>query len=226
MTKIEIRGLPIDVGTREQILAEAERLRQTGGAILTVNPLMLDSARDRAVLSLFSRFELKIPDGRGLLRPIRKAGGKGEIFPGIELAEALLSDGGRVAFIGGRGNVAERAFLNMKARYPIEKAFVFDGYSFTDRAVAEALVTTRPDLCFVCLGSPKQEFLIDRLRRFSTGTVYLGLGGTFDVWSGDTPRAPQIFRKTGTEWLYRMAREPRRLKNLPALFRFRLEREK
>ncbi|MCY0895250.1 MAG: WecB/TagA/CpsF family glycosyltransferase, partial [Alicyclobacillaceae bacterium] len=47
-----------------------------------------------------------------------------------------------------------------------------------------------------------------------------GVGGSFDVWGGTVPRAPQIFRKLNVEWLYRLLREPSRIRRQTALPRF------
>ena len=68
------------------------------------------------------------------------------------------------------------------------------------------------------LGSPKQEELIDKLKNVLKGSVMIGVGGSFDVFSGFTKEAPVIYRKLGLEWLYRTIKEPKRFKRIfPAL---------
>ena len=75
----------------------------------------------------------------------------------------------------------------------------------------EAIQALQPDLVLVALGVPAQEKLIARhLGNFSKG-VFIGVGGSFDVLSGSKRRAPALFVKTNTEWLYRILREPSRL---------------
>ena len=75
----------------------------------------------------------------------------------------------------------------------------------------EAVQALQPDLVLVALGVPAQEKLIARhLGNFSKG-VFIGVGGSFDVLSGSKRRAPALFVKTNTEWLYRILREPSRL---------------
>jgi N-acetylglucosaminyldiphosphoundecaprenol N-acetyl-beta-D-mannosaminyltransferase len=90
--------------------------------------------------------------------------------------------------------------------------------------VISELVSTVPDLVLVALGSPKQEYFIDRLKNNLPNSVMIGLGGSFDVWSGYVNRAPKIYQKLGLEWLYRTLKEPSRFKRIfPTLPLFILE---
>src|SRR5208282_1560160 len=79
------------------------------------------------------------------------------------------------------------------------------------RKITETLQTARPDIVYVALGSPKQELVIDRIRRLLPQTWWLGVGVSFSFLCGEVKRAPQWMRKSGLEWLHRMAQEPRRL---------------
>ena len=67
---------------------------------------------------------------------------------------------------------------------------------------------------FVALGAPKQEFFISELKEQMPNTIFIGVGGSFDVWSGITKRAPKIWQKLGLEWLYRTLKEPSRFKRI------------
>ena len=86
-----------------------------------------------------------------------------------------------------------------------------------------------PDIIFVALGVPLQEQLIYKhMRRFKKG-VFIGVGGSFDVLSGEKKRAPKFFVKHNLEWLYRITTEPKRLKRFwdnNVKFLFAVEREK
>ena len=73
-------------------------------------------------------------------------------------------------------------------------------------------------MLFVALGAPKQEMLISKLKQEMRNTIFIGVGGSFDVWSGAVRRAPEIYQKLGLEWLYRTIKEPSRFKRIfPAL---------
>jgi N-acetylglucosaminyldiphosphoundecaprenol N-acetyl-beta-D-mannosaminyltransferase len=64
---------------------------------------------------------------------------------------------------------------------------------------------------FVALGAPKQEMFIDQYIRNLKIPVAVGVGGSFEIITGVTRRAPRIVQRSGLEWLYRLCQEPRRL---------------
>jgi len=73
---------------------------------------------------------------------------------------------------------------------------------------------------FVALGFPRQELWIRRHAAELSGIVCMGVGGSFDVLAGRLARAPKAMRRAGLEWLYRLVREPRRLKRQLVLPQF------
>ena len=87
-----------------------------------------------------------------------------------------------------------------------------DGYVQDKDAVFDEIVQLKPDAVLVALGIPAQEILIHKhYDRFEKG-IFVGVGGSFDVLSGTKKRAPEIFIKLNLEWLYRIAKEPKRFK--------------
>ena len=81
----------------------------------------------------------------------------------------------------------------------------------------------------MALGSPKQEKFIAKARNVLNYGLMVGVGGSFDVWSGTVERAPEIYQKLGIEWLYRTVKQPERFKRIfPTLplFVLRVLREK
>lgn len=91
-----------------------------------------------------------------------------------------------------------------------------------ERALVSHLKNTKPDLILVGMGFPKQEFLMSRLSSQLDHGVMIGEGGTFDYrqFGGRVTRAPQFLRHLGLEWLWRLLREPKRLKRQLAIPRF------
>jgi N-acetylglucosaminyldiphosphoundecaprenol N-acetyl-beta-D-mannosaminyltransferase len=73
------------------------------------------------------------------------------------------------------------------------------------------------------LGAPRQEVLLFRHRKELGAAIGLGVGGSFDVWAGAATRAPAWAQKARVEWLYRLARDPRRIRRQLALARFATE---
>lgn len=223
MERSGIFGVRVDYGEREEMALAALTRLSVGGRIYTVNPLMLMYARRHPVFAaVLNRSTYNFPDGHGVCGTLKSRGARAETLPGVELGELLLSAGAmRVAFLGGRRGVARRAFRNLAAKYPgLVPVFLQDGYRYREDRVGEKLEKSAPDLCFVCLGSPKQEILIDRLSHYSPRTLFVGLGGSLDVYAGKKRRAPAFFRRHGAEWLWRMGREPLRFLKLPTLFRY------
>jgi N-acetylglucosaminyldiphosphoundecaprenol N-acetyl-beta-D-mannosaminyltransferase len=98
-----------------------------------------------------------------------------------------------------------------------------------EAAIAAALRHARPDVVLVGVGFPRQELLMARLVRGLDHGVLVGEGGSFDFreLGGAIPRAPERMRRMGLEWLWRLAREPRRLRRQLAIPRFvaRVHRE-
>jgi N-acetylglucosaminyldiphosphoundecaprenol N-acetyl-beta-D-mannosaminyltransferase len=216
-------GIPLDVGSREAVAAECAALVGVGGVIFTPNVLMLERAqREACFAELLSHADILTVDGVGVKAALALSGIKSEALAGVELGEYIVASGApSLALIGGREGVGERAFSYLKSKnLNIEKSFVISGYGYSEEHYLTLLAKRRPDICFVCLGSPRQEAFALAASRVSPGTLFLALGGSLDVYSGERRRAPRVMRRLGGEWLWRMACEPRRVRELSRLFSF------
>ena len=89
-----------------------------------------------------------------------------------------------------------------------------NGYFDNENEILNDISKSRPQVLLCALGAPKQEFLIYRLKEMLQGCVMIGVGGSFDVFSGCTKRAPVIWQKLGLEWLYRVIVQPERIKRI------------
>jgi N-acetylglucosaminyldiphosphoundecaprenol N-acetyl-beta-D-mannosaminyltransferase len=97
-----------------------------------------------------------------------------------------------------------------------------DGYFKDSETVVDRINASGADLLFVGMGSPRQEHWIsEQMPRLKT-TFRMGVGGSLDILSGASKRAPSFFRKTGTEWLCRLLLQPSRLRRQMALPLFTL----
>ena len=146
---------------------------------------------------------------------------KGRV-PGIDFAAALLGRaagmGKRLYLLGAAPGVAEQAAVNLQAAYPgLVVCGVHDGYFQEDGPVADAIRAARADIVFVCLGFPKQEKWIAANGEAAGARLYIGLGGSLDVFAGKVERAPESFQKLGLEWLYRLIRQPSRIGRMSKL---------
>ena len=77
----------------------------------------------------------------------------------------------------------------------------------------------KPDIVFVAMGSPKQELLMEEMQEVHPA-IYQGLGGSFDVYTGNVKRAPSWWVDHNLEWAYRLIKEPARIKRQIHLIRF------
>ncbi len=228
---VDLFGLRVDNLDADEAIKMALREGQGTCWVVTPNAVMLDACRRDALLcSLLNRADLSVADGAGVLLAARRQGTPLRArVAGIELGERLLAgaaeSGLRVFLLGGRAGVAERAAGRLVQRYPrLCVCGACDGYfekeGEADRCVTEYIRATRPDILFVCMGFPLQERWIEaHLHLLPDLRVVAGLGGSLDVWAGDIRRAPRLVSRVGLEWAWRMAREPRRLRQLPAILR-------
>ena len=220
--KAEVLGLPVHLNP--QLLSAAEELVCRGGHVVTLNAEMTMAARNYAPLRrVIQEAELVLPDGAGVVWALRLQGNRLRRQPGIELAEMLLSHastlGWRVAWVGARDDRLQVAARFWKRRYPqLRLQHLIHGYQPSDcwPMVEADLQRQQPELVFVGLGVPRQELWIDKVRPRGHG-LWLGVGGSFDVWSGSISRAPAFMQVLQLEWLYRLLQEPRRWRRMLAL---------
>lgn len=236
LAALSVMGLPVH-HTHDYISWLNRRLMQRKGThVVTLNAEMCMQAQQNEQLRRFiEKADLVAPDGSGIELYFRLAGGRtstGEAvpllqrYPGIELAADLLQSLGpdrKVAFYGGKPEVIEAAAENWRSRSPhLNLAIVQHGYAqgeeletFTSRLRQE-----QPDLIFVGLGVPRQEFWIAEHRHLCPDAVWIGVGGSYDIWSGVKARAPQWMQNAHLEWLYRLYQEPWRWRRMLALPQF------
>lgn len=188
--------------------------------IVTANPetLMIAEENEDFKKCLLDDNTIIVPDGIGVIKGMKmlKFQTNGTIT-GVELAKKVLEfandEKKSIYLFGAKKEVIDGMRNLLGNSYPnIEILGMQDGYVGDKQKVFEDIIDKKPDIVLVALGIPHQELLIyNNLDRFEKG-IFIGVGGTFDVLSGMKKRAPKIFIKTHTEWLYRITTEPKRLK--------------
>jgi N-acetylglucosaminyldiphosphoundecaprenol N-acetyl-beta-D-mannosaminyltransferase len=130
-----------------------------------------------------------------------------------------------VFLLGARPETIRHAHERLQHRHPRLRCVGYrDGY-FDDsdcESIVGQINASKADMLFIALGSPKQEHWIAKHRSQLEVPFCMGIGGSLDVLSGCVQRAPGVFRKTGTEWLYRLVRQPWRWRRQRVLIRFAL----
>lgn len=198
-----------------------------GGQIVTINPEMIEyGLKNEDFASLLKHADLVFPDGVGVEVGLKIKGHNIRRIAGIEFSKKMLeecaSNNFSVGFIGAKPQIIEKAVSNLKTEIPnLNICYFKDGY-FKDREEVLAEIKEKsPAFVLVALGSPRQEDFIKEARKLLPQSVMIGVGGSFDVWSGEVQRAPEIYQKLGLEWLYRTTKEPWRLKRIfPTLPKF------
>jgi len=134
------------------------------------------------------------------------------------LSAAAGKQGRSVYLLGGDKGTAEQAADVLKRQYPGVRIagtyypeFGFESDEAQMQKLIAHLTAANPDIVYVALGSPKQEWLIGQLRGYLPRAWWLGIGISFSFLSGHVKRAPQWMQRSGLEWLHRLCQEPRRL---------------
>ncbi len=229
MNRTDIMGVGFDNLTLSEAVEVAYSLIDgKGHRIVTPNSEIVYAARsDHGLREVLNKSDLVVPDGIGVVyaskilrRPL-----KGKVA-GIELGEALIkkmAENGKSLFLlGAKPGVADAAAKKLCEKYPgLIIAGVNDGYFKEDGPIIEKINASGADVCFVCLGAPKQEMWMSA-NGDEINALLLGLGGSLDVFAGNVLRAPKIFIKLGLEWFYRLCKEPWRIGRMMALPKFLL----
>lgn len=225
MSRTPLFGIPFDDLSMEEAVAGALRLIDAGGAAYAVTPnpeIVLAARKNAALKEALCGASLILPDGVGLVHASRILGHRLQHrVPGVDFAlaltERLAERQGSVFLLGAAPGVAEEAAEKLREGVPgLRIAGTHHGF-FSEREEAALLAQIEaacPDLVFVCFGSPKQELWMKKNVERLSGGLMIGLGGALDVISGRLRRAPPVLRKLGLEWLYRLLRQPKRLKRV------------
>jgi len=167
-------------------------------------------------------------DGTGAVMSLKKHGVKGVCkLPGCELwlkiIEKLSQSDKTFYLVGSKPEVIASTVENLKLQYPGVKIVGYrDGYLKDDGERAELIediVRKKPDVVFVAMGSPKQELLMEEMWQRHRA-IYQGLGGSFDVYTGNVKRAPKWWIDHNLEFAYRLVKQPTRIKRQVFLLNF------
>ncbi len=190
---------------------------------ITANPeILLEAKRDPVYRQTLTQADVRLVDGFGVWCALRLQGERPTRVTGVDFAEELVKYAAdkqwKVALLGGASTHA--AAHRLRARYPdvrilSEEAGRIAHDGETDERTDEAMsriTLAAPDILLVGFGHPKQErWIAKHIHDFPSVRVWVGVGGTFDMWAGSVPRAPRWLRALGGEWLWRLIHEPHRM---------------
>lgn len=223
--RASVLGVTYDGFTMAQAVDRALELiaERRSAYVCTPNPeIVWECGKNAALRAAVAGADMTLADGVGIVWAARTLGCPvPERVTGYDFLLALLGRfEGRVYLLGGGPGVAEDAAGTIARRFPgADVCGCRDGYFDDNAAVLAGIQAASPDLLLVCLGSPKQEiWMAENRQRLDVGLM-AGLGGCLDVLGGRVKRAPEVWIRWKLEWLYRLLRQPGRLKRqlrLPA----------
>ncbi|PSB18628.1 glycosyltransferase [filamentous cyanobacterium CCP1] len=225
-----ILGLPIHLSDDYPTWLLDRLQDQQGVHVITLNAEMaIQAEKNDKLASVIRKAELVVPDGAGAVLYLRLRGKRVQRCPGIELAETVLRRSVNlerpcpIFFYGGQPGVSQRAAQCWQQQVPgLTIAGTQHGYiTLEEQAqLCQSLAERQPSIILVGLGVPRQEFWIAEHRHLCPNALWIGVGGSFDIWAGEKTRAPGWLRNNNLEWVYRLYQEPWRWRRMMALPKF------
>lgn len=233
MESVSLLGIRIDCLSMGEAIEDFERYiaEKRPHHVVTADASMVVTARrDSELAAIVQKADLVTPDGAGLLwaskllgRPILHRVSGVDLV--AELARLSARKGYRLYFLGAAPGVADAAAQNLRERFAGAQIVGTRHGFFTpadEAGIVDDIAKAQPDVLLVAFGIPKQEKFIDRHKDALGVPILIGVGGSFDVYSGRVKRAPKWMQNRGLEWLYRLWQNPRKLGKVMTLPQFAL----
>ncbi|BET98481.1 lipopolysaccharide N-acetylmannosaminouronosyltransferase [Xenorhabdus taiwanensis] len=199
------------------------------GTLVAINAeKVLTAEKDNVLNTLLDEAEYLYADGISIVRAIRRKYPDADVsrIAGADLWEALMERAGRegtpVFLIGGKPDILAQTENKLRTQWNVNIVGSQDGY-FTPEMrddVFERIHASGAAIITVAMGSPKQEIFMRDCRKVHPDALYMGVGGTYDAFTGHVKRAPKIWQNLGLEWLYRLLSQPSRIRRQIKLLKF------
>jgi N-acetylglucosaminyldiphosphoundecaprenol N-acetyl-beta-D-mannosaminyltransferase len=222
-TLVAVLGVRVHALSQEALTARVAELVRSGRQAVVAHHNLHSAAlcrRDMRLRAFYRDADVVHADGMALVvaarllgRPLRRAHRTTYADWIGPLIAAAARERWRVFVLGGSPGVSARAAERLRALHPALAIESADGYfePAGTPLVVEKIRAFAPHLLFVGMGMPRQELWIREWQEELPACVVLPCGACFDYVAGVVPTPPRILGRTGLEWLYRLAREPRRL---------------
>ena len=231
--KVQILQTNIDCLTQAEVVAKIDELinQQKPAYIVTANAEITYMAQnDPKMQQIINEADIVTADGSGVVWAANELGKPlKERVTGIDLVYALCAasalKGWKIYLLGAADDIAVQAGEKLTAKYHCQIVGTHNGFlkdPAVNEEVLEELQNKAPQIVLVGMGAPRQEYWITEHMRQLPPAVYMGVGGSFDVISGNLKRAPIWVQKMSLEWLYRVIKQPSRFKRVLALPKFML----
>jgi len=207
-----------------------DRIQELAGAgghhlVATVNPeFIMRARRDSEFARVLESADLCLADGTGVVWAARRQGcSMSGPVTGTDLIPPLAAlsarRGLRLFLLGAAPGVAAELAGQLRTTHPQLEVASHAGSPdpSSDDETLTLIRAHRTQVLLVAFGAPKQELWIDRLKDRLGPVVGIGVGGAFDYLTGRVRRAPVWMRRAGLEWLYRLVRQPWRVRRMAVL---------
>ncbi|MDR0539089.1 MAG: WecB/TagA/CpsF family glycosyltransferase [Spirochaetaceae bacterium] len=222
MRNIQLFGFDIYCNGAEKCIAE---IKSRAGKIHIISgnaEVLKYPLADKGVYALFKQIEnIIIPDGISVYYPAKRKNKACKKIPGIELMQLLLEEysnsGKSVYFLGAKKSVIENMIPKIRAQFPrLMIAGHHHGYFDKNNChdIIDNIKESKAHALFAALGTPAQERFIFEYMNQLPCSLFMGVGGSFDVLSGAIKRSPKWMRLAGLEWLYRLLRNPSKISRI------------
>ena len=221
-------GVRVDCVDMDGALARIESFVDAGGRhlVATLNPeFVMRAGADREFARVLESADLCLADGSGVVWAARRQGCAiagpvtgTDLIP--RLAALCARRDFRLFLLGAAPGVADEMARRLREMHPGLQVAAHPGSPdpAADAETLECIAAERPQVLLVAYGAPRQEMWIDRVGdRLAGVAVAIGVGGAFDYLTGRVPRAPLWMRRVGMEWLFRLARQPWRIRRMAVL---------
>lgn len=198
--------------------------------IISGNPeVLLNGLKNDMLLDNFtSENSIIIPDGVGTVicskivrQPVRQK------IAGIEVMDRIIKrcekENQGIYLLGSTRETVDMCNINLRTKYhKLDILGSHDGYFDLDSCeeILKDIEKTNPQVLFVAMGCPRQEIFISKYMDRLSCKIFMGVGGSFDIIAGNVKRAPKWMINVGLEWLYRVSKEPFRIKRLASIPKF------
>lgn len=227
---VNILGVNVSTLEKKEILDKIKLFLADGKQyhITTPNPeIILEAQKDEELFYILNQADLSIPDGVGLKFASWAMGENLRRTTGADLISELrfkISDL-RLAIVNWGSGLSKKEDIEKVLReFKIKDFFVKDVEREAKQNLDD-LAEFKPDILFCTLGAPYQEKFIyhtlnsspcegEEMVRLPSVKVAIGIGGAFDFLTGKIKRAPKIMRIIGLEWLWRLFKQPQRIKRI------------
>lgn len=224
MNKVSLNGVEVfPFSSENELLKYVDGHK---GILVAINAEKILHATDKT-RAIINR-NIGYCDGAGAVMALKKHGYKDAIkIPGCELwlkiIKSLYQSGKTFYLVGGKQNIIDETVQKLREEFVGVSIVGFrNGYIGTEKErllLINDIAEKKPDVVFVAMGSPKQELLMEEM--FSRhAAIYQGLGGSFDVYTGNVKRAPRWWVDHNLEFAYRLLRQPSRIKRQIHLVKF------